>query len=88
MDCTRTLEQLAQQPDATPDRIDLERLDRCLEASSPERVVAWAADTFGDGLVMSTSFGIQSAALLHLATRVKPNLPVVWVDTGYLPAET
>jgi phosphoadenosine phosphosulfate reductase len=88
MNCTRTLEQLAQQPDATPDRIDLERLDDCLGASSPERIVAWAAETFGDGLVMSTSFGIQSAALLHLATRVKPKLPVIWVDTGYLPAET
>lgn len=42
----------------------------------------------GDGLVMSTSFGIQSAALLHLATQIAPGLPVLWVDTGYLPEET
>jgi phosphoadenosine phosphosulfate reductase len=88
MDCTRTLEQLAQEADATRKAIDLEGLDRCLGQSSPERIVAWAAETFGDGLVMSTSFGIQSAALLHLATTVKPDLPVVWVDTGYLPVET
>ena len=51
-------------------------------------VVEWAAYTFGDGLVMSTSFGIQSAVMLHLATRVVPDIPVVWVDTGYLPPET
>lgn len=42
----------------------------------------------GTGLVMSTSFGIHSAALLHLATQVIPRLPVFWIDTGYLPAET
>ena len=37
---------------------------------------------------MSTSFGIQAAVLLHLATTVVPDIPVVWVDTGYLPRET
>jgi phosphoadenosine phosphosulfate reductase len=52
------------------------------------RLVAWASREEGDGLVMSTSFGIQSAALLHLATRVVPEIPVIWVDTGYLPPET
>ncbi|WP_017298805.1 phosphoadenosine phosphosulfate reductase [Nodosilinea nodulosa] len=51
-------------------------------------IVAWAADTFGSGLVMSTSFGIQAAVMLHLATQAVPNIPVIWVDTGYLPEET
>jgi phosphoadenosine phosphosulfate reductase len=52
------------------------------------KVVRWAAETFGQGLVMSTSFGIQSAVMLHLVTRVIPDIPVIWVDTGYLPAKT
>ena len=68
--------------------VDLEILNRCLEGSDPQEVVAWAAETFGDRLVMSTSFGIQSAALLHMATAVRPEIAVVWVDTGYLPPET
>ncbi len=51
-------------------------------------LVEWAARRFGDGLVVSTSFGIQSAAMLHLATRAVPDIPVVWIDTGYLPPET
>ena len=38
--------------------------------------------------MVSTSFGIQSAVTLHMATRVLPDIPVVWVDTGYLPTET
>jgi phosphoadenosine phosphosulfate reductase len=68
--------------------VDLERLNRCLEGAPAAEIVEWADATFGDGLVMSTSFGIQSAALLHLVTRVRADVPVVWVDTGYLPAET
>jgi phosphoadenosine phosphosulfate reductase len=37
---------------------------------------------------MSTSFGSQSAVMLHLATRIMPEIPVVFVDTGYLFPET
>ncbi|MEM9174021.1 MAG: phosphoadenylyl-sulfate reductase [Myxococcota bacterium] len=55
---------------------------------SARRLITCAARRHGDGLVMSTSFGIQSAALLHLATSIVPDLPIVWVDTGYLPEET
>lgn len=55
---------------------------------SAEELLEWADLTFGDGLVMSTSFGIQSAVMLHLATQARPDIPVIWVDTGYLPAET
>lgn len=70
------------------DAIDLEAANRGLDAAPALRVIEWAAERFGDGLVLSTSFGIQSAAMLHLATRVVPGIPVVWVDTGYLPPET
>jgi phosphoadenosine phosphosulfate reductase len=38
--------------------------------------------------VLSSSFGAQSAVLLHMATREQPTLPVILVDTGYLFAET
>lgn len=52
------------------------------------QLIQWASSEFGDGLVMSTSFGIQSAVMLHLVTRVVPSVPVIWVDTGYLHPET
>lgn len=51
-------------------------------------IAQWASERFGEGLVLSTSFGIQSAVMLHLATQVRPEIPVVWVDTGYLHPET
>jgi phosphoadenosine phosphosulfate reductase len=68
--------------------IDLEDANRELANADALQVVEWGAERFGDGLVMSSSFGIQAAVMLHLATRVVPNMPVIWVDTGYLPAET
>jgi phosphoadenosine phosphosulfate reductase len=38
--------------------------------------------------VLSSSFGAQSAAMLHLATRRRAAMPIVLIDTGYLFAET
>jgi phosphoadenosine phosphosulfate reductase len=64
---------------------DLQRLDAL------ERM-AWGWEHFGRGFALTTSFGIQSAVLLHLASvladRLGCSLPVIWVDTGYLPPET
>jgi phosphoadenosine phosphosulfate reductase len=47
-----------------------------------------ALDTFGDGFALTTSFGIQAAVSLHLVSQLDRKVPVIWVDTGYLPAET
>ncbi|HEY9736055.1 MAG TPA: phosphoadenylyl-sulfate reductase [Trichocoleus sp.] len=71
-----------------PLALDLNALNQKFSDADAVKLVQWGIDTFGDGLVMSTSFGIQSAVMLHLGTQVAPNLPVIWVDTGYLPAET
>ncbi len=59
------------------------------EMTSEERLV-WSLEKFGLGFVLTTSFGIQSAVLLHMLYRIQGGLdvPVIWVDTGYLPAET
>jgi phosphoadenosine phosphosulfate reductase len=68
--------------------LDLEEVNDRLGGLGAAEIVQWAADSFGDDLVMSTSFGIQSAVVLHLVTQIRPHLPVIWIDTGYLPPET
>lgn len=45
-------------------------------------------ERFGDRLVASTSFGLQSAVMLHLIAEHAPEIPVIFVDTGYLFPET
>ena len=75
-------------PDPAHLRFDLFEVNQHLATTSTQRVIEWADHLFDDGLVLTTSFGIQSAAMLHLATQVKPDIPVIWIDTGYLPPET
>jgi phosphoadenosine phosphosulfate reductase len=59
-----------------------------LEKVSAQERVKWAVDTYGDGLVLTTSFGVQAAVMLHLVTQVAPKIPVIFIDTGYLFPET
>jgi phosphoadenosine phosphosulfate reductase len=59
-----------------------------LENASATDRVRWALDKFGDQLVLSTSFGAQSAVLLHLVSTMAPQVPIIFVDTGYLFSET
>ncbi len=68
--------------------IDLDEVNETLEGAAPDEIVRWALRTFGNGLVMSSSFGAESALMLHLVTRDAPGIPVVFLDTGYLFPET
>ncbi len=68
--------------------VDPTAADRSLSGASAGERIRWAVEQFGGSLVMSSSFGAQSAVLLHLATRIVPDIPVVFVDTGYLFPET
>lgn len=65
-----------------------------LEAGSAEAIIKWAVAEFpasgrdGSPLIMTSSFGAQSAVLLHLVATHAPGVPVVFLDTGYLFEET
>ena len=72
----------------TNPELDLATVNEQLRHAEALDVVRWAAETFGDGLVMTSSFGVQSAVMLHLATRAAPGIPVILIDTGYLFPET
>ncbi len=71
-----------------PPTIDLDAVNAKLANASAQDILAWAHQTFGGSLAMTSSFGAQSAVLLHLATQTIPNIPVIVIDTGYLFSET
>lgn len=67
----------------------VEQTNAQLEGKTAAEIVQWTVDTFGvDHTVLSSSFGIQSAVMLNLVSQVDKRVPVVWIDTGYLPPET
>jgi phosphoadenosine phosphosulfate reductase len=59
-----------------------------LEKVSAEERVRWALERFKPHVMLSTSFGVQSAVLLHMVTQQWSDIPVVMVDTRYLFPET
>jgi len=59
-----------------------------LEQQSPIIRVEWAMENLPGEFVLSSSFGIQSAVMLHMMTQVDSNIPVLLTDTGHLFPET
>lgn len=86
--CRNTGRAPATLAEAWDDDAALTALNAWLEAQEAEGRLDWALAHAPGPAVLSTSFGAQSAALLHLATRRAPELPVLLVDTGYLFPET
>lgn len=71
------------QPDAEVEAADeaaaLEAEFGHLDAAA---IVSLAAGRFGGEVAVVSSFGADSAALLHIVSRVDPALPVLFLDTG------
>jgi phosphoadenosine phosphosulfate reductase len=64
------------------------RLDAELRHAHPRTILEAALDAFGERLALVSSFGAESAVLLDLAARVKPDIPVLFLDTGMLFGQT
>ena len=66
----------------------LEETNRVLSGLSAHARVTWAIKNTPGLHVVTSSFGVQAAIMLHLVTQQAPGIPVVVVDTGYLFPET
>lgn len=63
-----------------------ERAGRELEDASALEILQWAADTFGERFCVTSS--MEDAVVAHLASRARPGVDVVFLDTGYHFPET
>ena len=57
-----------------------------LRGKTPLEITRWAIDLAREskgGAIVSTNFRPYEAVVLHLATRVQPDIPALWVDHGY-----
>ena len=64
------------------------RLDAELRHAHPATVLESAVEAFGDKLALVSSFGAESAVLLHMISKIKPDVPVLFLDTGMLFGQT
>jgi len=57
-----------------------------LADASATEILTWASETFGSGLVLTSS--LADTVMIHLAEQVAPGVDVLFLDTGYHFAET
>jgi len=69
-----------------PDLRQLDAASTALESQPATAAIEWAAERFGEGLVLASSF--QDCVLIDLAAQVVPDIEVVFLDTQYHFAET
>jgi phosphoadenosine phosphosulfate reductase len=58
-----------------------------LESADPGQILAWATATIPE-LAIATSFQSAGMVLLHLLREMRPDLPVLFLDTGFHFQET
>lgn len=66
----------------------LAQWNESLEQQSSIARIEWTMENLPSQFVLSSSFGIQSAVMLHMMTQVDANIPVLITDTGHLFPET
>ncbi len=65
------------------DIAQIQRLSDEFEHKTPQEILTWAIGEFWPQIAMSSSFQTQSMPLLHMATRIRRDLLIFFLDTGY-----
>jgi phosphoadenosine phosphosulfate reductase len=63
-----------------------ERASKELADATAEEALRWTAETFGDDFIVASN--MQDAVLIDLATKVKSDVDVLFLETGYHFPET
>src|SRR5215207_1716198 len=68
---------------------ELSRVSESLEDSTPQDILRWAAEVYGEDLTLSVSFGNpEGMVLLDMLSRITDKAQVFTLDTGFLFEET
>ena len=62
---------------------EIERLSEQFETRTPQEIIEWAVDAFWPQIALSSSFQTQSVPLLHMASIVRRDILIFFLDTGY-----
>ena len=82
------MNQVMNRPAKPSVEIDVEAFNAQLEGLDAEGRLALLAKQFEGRLMATTSFGLQASVMLKLLKDNAPDIPIVFIDTGYLFRET
>ena len=63
-------------------------LDARLRSATPQEILRTAIQHYGGKIALVSSFGAESAVLLHMISEIDPATPVLFLDTGMLFGQT
>ena len=62
--------------------INLQQANAELQGKTPEQIVEWALAK-AENPIITTNFRPYESAILHLVAKQRPDIKVLWVDSGY-----
>lgn len=66
----------------TDQQLDLEAINAALRTKTPSEITTWALSV-AKRPIITTNFRPLAASILHVVTKLAPDIPVIWCDTGY-----
>jgi phosphoadenosine phosphosulfate reductase len=67
----------------------IREMNAALEAAGPEEIVRWALEDSGvQRIAVASAFQAEGTAIIHMAVSVRPEVPVLFLQTGFHFAET
>jgi len=68
---------------------ELSALNRRFERAHPPEILRWALEDSGlDRIAIASAFQAEGTCVMHMATRLRPDVPVLFLETGFHFAET
>jgi phosphoadenosine phosphosulfate reductase len=74
--------------EAAHTKLNLEEINAQLRDATPEQIIRWAVETFGDRLALQSSMQKTAGVLMHMLSGISPDTEVVFIDTGVHFMET
>ncbi len=68
--------------------VDLGAVNRELEHATPEAILAWTWARFRPHVILTCSFQHEGVVLAHMLRTIAPEVPVVFINTGFHFPET
>ena len=63
-------------------KMNVNEINRAFKNSNPTEIIEWAL-SIARRPVLTTNFGPYSASTIKAVVNIKPDINVIWVDTGY-----
>ncbi|MEA2581702.1 MAG: phosphoadenosine phosphosulfate reductase [Actinomycetota bacterium] len=68
---------------------ELVALNIAFEQAEPDEILRWALESTGiERIAVASAFQAEGTVVMHLATQIRPDVPILFLETGYQFAET